>query len=58
MDEIENLLDSLKIAIQNEKFYHSYLEDKNRRLLMKNERLMEAGIHAQLGLWTAWFDLA
>jgi len=64
MDEIENLLDSMRIAIQNEKFYHSEnylamqeqiksLEEKNRWLLMDNERLIEAGIHAQLGLWTA-----
>ena len=69
MDEIENLLDSMRIAIQNEKFYQSEnylamqeqiksLEEKNNRLLMDNERLVEAGIHAQLGLWIAWSDLA
>ena len=69
MDEIENLLDSMKIAIQNEKFYRSgnnlamqkrikSLEEKINRLLMDNERLMEVGIHAQLGSWTARFDLA
>ena len=54
MDEIlvENLLDSMRIAIQNEKFYRSgnnlamqkrikSLEEKINRLLMDNERLME-----------------
>jgi len=67
MDEIENLLDSMRIAIQNEKFYQSEnylamqeqiksLEEKNSRLLMDNERLMEAGFHAQLGLLTARSD--
>ena len=74
MDEIENLLNSMRIAIQNEKFYQSEnylamqeqiksLEEQNRRLLItnetnsnlclkyiwQNERLIEAGIHAQLG---------
>ena len=66
MDEIENLLEeslfkmnSMRIAIQNEKFYQSEnylamqeqiksLEEKNRRLLMENERLVEAGIHKPL----------
>ena len=67
MDEIENLLDSMRIAIQNEKFYQSEnylamqeqiksLEEKNSRLLMDNERLMDAGFHAQLGLLTARSD--
>ena len=68
MDEIENLLDSMRIAIQNEKFYRSgnnlamqkrikSLEEKINRLLMDNERLMEVGIHPKLGSWTARFDL-
>ena len=68
MDEIENLLEeslfkmnSMRIAIQNEKFYQSEnylamqeqiktLEENNRRLLMENKRLLEAGIHAPLNL--------
>ena len=57
----------MRIAIQNEKFYQSEnylamqeqiksLEEKNSRLLMDNERLMEAGFHAELGLLTARSD--
>ena len=57
MDEIENLLDSMRIAIDNEKFYQSEnylamqeqiksLEENNRRLSMEIERLTkEKNLH-------------
>ena len=62
MDEIENLLEeslfkmnSMRIAMHSQEQIImamqeqiKSLEEKNRRLLMENERLVEAGIHKPL----------